>query len=239
VYQWYFGWYDGNPSHLDPLPPVDAAIRYVDAMGGTGAVLAKAQEAFDAGEYRWVSTLLDHLVFAEPENGDARALLARAYDQLGYQAESAPWRDVYLSAAYELRHGAPPADAPSPLDGMAGTLSYVPVSRFLDAMATRLNGPAAEGADVTLNLVFTNLGESHVLAIENSVLHHWAREPDPEAAATVRLTHGFFLRLLLRQASLREMVFSDQLQVEGSRLELLGFFSLFDAIEPNFPIVTP
>src|SRR5690606_5646181 len=108
VYQAYFGWYDGNPASLDPLPPEAAAERYVEAMGGADAVLARGREAFARGELRWAATLLDHLVFAEPGRADARALLADVYDQLGYRAESGPWRDVYLTGAHELRHGVRP-----------------------------------------------------------------------------------------------------------------------------------
>ena len=107
VYTYYFGWYDGNPASLNPLPPVESGKRYVKYMGGAEAILTRAQESFDAGDYRWVAEVLNHLVFAEPENKKAKDLLARAYDQLGYQSESGPWRDVYLTAAFELRHGGP------------------------------------------------------------------------------------------------------------------------------------
>jgi alkyl sulfatase BDS1-like metallo-beta-lactamase superfamily hydrolase len=107
VYQMYFGWFDGNPANLDPLPPVELGVKYVDAMGGAAEVKRKPNEAFARGEYRWVATLLDHLVFADPSDAEAKELLARAYDQLGYVAESGPWRSVYLTGAYELRHGAP------------------------------------------------------------------------------------------------------------------------------------
>jgi len=100
VYQDYFGWYDGNPAHLDPLPPVEAGRRIVDAMGGAEAVLGRAQHAFGRGEYRWAAMLLDHLVFADPDAARARELLAATYDQLGYVAESGPWRDAYLTGAF-------------------------------------------------------------------------------------------------------------------------------------------
>ncbi|MCK6557455.1 MBL fold metallo-hydrolase, partial [Candidatus Binatia bacterium] len=105
VYQNYFGWFDGNPAHLDPLPPAEAARRYVEFMGGAAEVKRKARESFERGEYRWVAMVMHHAVFADPDDAEARELLARAYDQLGYQAESGPWRDVYLSGAHELRHG--------------------------------------------------------------------------------------------------------------------------------------
>jgi alkyl sulfatase BDS1-like metallo-beta-lactamase superfamily hydrolase len=237
VYQWYFGWYDANPANLDPLPPAEAGARYVEAIGGAAEVRRQAQAAFDRGEYRWVATLLDHLVFAEPGDAEARELLARAYDQLGYQAESGPWRDVYLGGAYELRHGAQ-ATALG-LEGAMGMLRFVPLDRFLASMASRLDGPRAAGKQVTLNFIFTDLGESYVLELENAVLHHARRDPDPNAAATVRLTKEFLLRLATQQAGLREMLFSDDLAVEGSRLEMLSFFSLLDRPDGNFPIVTP
>jgi alkyl sulfatase BDS1-like metallo-beta-lactamase superfamily hydrolase len=118
-------------------------------------------------------------------------------------------------------------------------LRHTPVDRFFTSMAARLNGPKAEGKAMTLNFVFTDLGETHVLSLENAVLHHGRREPDPGAAATVRLTREFLVRLVTGEAGLREMIFSDELDVEGSRLELLSFFSLLDRQEGSFPIVTP
>jgi alkyl sulfatase BDS1-like metallo-beta-lactamase superfamily hydrolase len=237
VYQFYFGWYDANPAHLDPLPPEEAGARYVEAMGGAAAVRRLAQAAFERGEYRWTAMLLDHLVFADPDDAEARELLARAYDQLGYQAESGPWRDVYLSGAYELRHGAQASVLSLP--SAMGLLRRVPLEQFFASMAARLDGARADGKRVTLNFVFTDLGESWVLELENAVLHHTRRDPDPDAAATVKLTHEFLLRLATQQAGLRDLLFSDDLEVEGSRLELLAFFSLLDRPDGSFPIVTP
>ncbi len=237
VYQNYFGWYDGNPAHLDPLPPVEAATRYVAAMGGQAAVREQAAKAFDAGDYRWAATLLDHAVFADPDDGEARALLARTYDQLGYQAESGPWRDVYLTAAHELRHGI--AARTTDLRSAAALLEAVPPSLFLTAMATRLNGPKADGKELRINFIFTDVDESFVLTLKNAVLHHQQAEPDPGAVATVRLTRDLLVRLSTGQAGVRDLIFSDQLEVEGSRLELLSFLSLFDRPNMSFPIVTP
>ena len=109
VYQRYLGWFDGNPAHLHPLPPAEVGARYVAAMGGADAVVARAREAFDAGDYRWVAELLDRVVASDPSHRAATALLADTLEQLGYQAESAPWRDFYLTGAQELRSGPPGA----------------------------------------------------------------------------------------------------------------------------------
>ena len=238
VYQFYFGWYDGNPANLNPLPPAELAKKYVEALGGAAAVKEKARAAFEGGEYRWAATLLDHLVFADEKDADARELLARTYDQLGYQAESGVWRSVYLTGANELRHGIP-AGGLDPRTA-EGILERVPLDLFFSAMATRVNGAkAAEQERTVLNFVFTDVGETHVLELENAVLHHRQREADPEAAVTVKLTRGLFIRLGLNQVGLRELIFSDELDVDGSRTALLSFFRLLDPIDPNFPIVTP
>jgi alkyl sulfatase BDS1-like metallo-beta-lactamase superfamily hydrolase len=237
VYQNYFGWYDGNPAHLDPLPPVDSSVRYVEAMGGAAAVLDRARAAFDRGEYRWAAMLLDHVVFADPENREARERLAAVYDQLGYQAESGPWRDAYLTGALELRRGVQSGG----VDAVAAAdlLAHLPLDVFFAALAARLDGPKADGKETTVNLVFTDLNESWVLRLENAVLHAARRAPDGAAAATATLTRALLVRLVTGQVGLRELVFSDELSVEGSRLELLGLLMLLERPGKPFPIVTP
>ncbi|MGH7288295.1 MAG: alkyl/aryl-sulfatase [Myxococcota bacterium] len=239
VYQFYFGWYDGNPANLNPLPPVVLGAKYVEAIGGAAAVKEKAKAAIDAGDYRWAATLLDHLVFADPQDAAARELLASAYDQLGYQAESGVWRSVYLTGANELRHGVPEGGGLE--SRFAGDiLARIPLELFFAAMATRLDGPkAAEQEPLTLNFVFSDVGETHVLQLENGVLHHWQREADPNAAATVRLTRPMFLKMGTGQVGLADFVVSDELDVDGSRTALLSFFRLLDPVDPNFAIVTP
>jgi alkyl sulfatase BDS1-like metallo-beta-lactamase superfamily hydrolase len=237
VYQAYFGWYDGNPSHLNPLPPVDIARKYVEAMGGAEEVLRKGHAAVDAGDYRWAATLLDHLIFADPKNDAARELLAQAYDQLGYQAESGPWRDVYLTGALELRRGV--TGSAIDLKTAGGLLQHLPADRFFAAMSVRLNGPKADGKHLIFNFVFTDLNESYVIEVENSVLHYRAAEPVADANATIRLTRDFLVRLLTAQAGLRDLLFSDDLQVDGSRMDMLGFFALMERAGEPFAIVTP
>ncbi|MEK6806708.1 MAG: alkyl sulfatase dimerization domain-containing protein [Pseudomonadota bacterium] len=236
VYQFYFGWYDANPANLNPLPPVDAGKKYVEFMGGADAVLEKAQTSFDAGDYRWTAQVLNHLVFANPDNKKASDLLARTYDQLGYQSESAPWRDVYLTGAYELRHGATKTgiDLALSLD----MLRHVPAPRFLDAMAAALNAKAAEGKRLTVNLVLTDLKESYVLNVSNSVLHHHAGM-DSKADATLSLTQDLYLKMLIGKLSLKDLLMTDDLKVQGSRIDLVRFFSLFEPADTKFNIVTP
>jgi len=237
VYQAYLGWYDGNPANLNPLPPKESGTRYIDMMGGADAVIVKAQEYYKKGEYRWVAQLMNHLVFADPDNKKAKALLAKTYDQLGYQSESGPWRDVYLSAANELRHGAPEKGLDMAV--IKGVLEKTPVSYFFDSMAVRLNGPKAEGKKLTVRISFTDLDESYDLRLENSVLHHQKASLQLQPDVTLKITHDLFVRMLVGQLGIKEMVFSDDLSVEGSKLDLVSFLRLMDKPSANFNIVTP
>jgi alkyl sulfatase BDS1-like metallo-beta-lactamase superfamily hydrolase len=235
VYQQYLGWFDGNPANLDPHPPVEAARRYVELAGGADKAIAAAQVAYDRADYRWAAELLKHVVLADGNNAKARALQAAAFEQLGYAAESAPWRNFYLTGARELREG-PPKKGASP-EKMIGMLQHTPIERFLDVMATNLNGPKAESASFKINLKFSDTGESHRLWIENAVMHHDAGPPAADATATLTVTKAFFLRMITGRAGADDLLLSDQTHIEGSRIDLGRFFALFDRAPGTFDIV--
>jgi alkyl sulfatase BDS1-like metallo-beta-lactamase superfamily hydrolase len=237
VFDNYLGWYDGNPANLNPLPPEDSAKKYVEYMGGDEKILEKAEASFRNGEYQWVAEVLNHLVFAEPGNDKARLLLAKAYDQMGYQSESGVWRSVYLTGAYELRHGVPKAKGN--LSKAREIMNRTPASRFFDSMAVRLNGPKAEGKNMTLNVRFTDIGENHILSLRNAVLHHRQGPPDDHADVTLAISYDLFIRVLIGEAGLRETIFSDALKVTGSRTDLLTFLMLLDKPDNRFNIIEP
>ncbi len=200
-------------------------------MGGASAILEKAQTQFDAAAnmdvkegkdtYRWLAELLNHVVFADTDNTDAKSMLAKVYDQLGYQAEAAPWRDFYLSGAYELRHGA----AEKGIDPavMKEVLEKTPVANFFDSMSVRLIGDKAVDKKMNVKVTFTDLNESHLLMLNNSVLHHKKVKADTPADATLNLTQALFVKIIIGEAGLKETLFGDDLSIEGSKLDLISF----------------
>ena len=235
VYQYYLGFYDANPAHLNPLPPADAGKRYVELIG-TDKVQSAAQTAYDKGDYRWAAELLNHLVMADAKNTAARKLLAQTYDQMGYMSEAATWRNSYLTAAQELRQGPPSAGISKAQ--VIGMLQQVPTERFLEAMAASLNGPDAEGKSLKINLVLTDAKESYVLWLENAVLHFKAAPAAADANATLRLTRPLLVKVIAGTAGAKDTLLGDDLQVSGSRIDLVRFFSLLDKAPGNFGIVT-
>ncbi len=180
VYQRYIGWYDANPATLHALPPVDASKRYVEYMGGAETVLNKAQQAFDRGEYRWVVEVVNHVIFADPDSSqinpvnpftaNAKLLQADALEQLGYQAESGPWRNCYLMGAHELRHGVSPLLQSHPLS--TAVMSAMTLDQYFDYMGLRFNAPKAKAdpffeKHVTINWIIDDGGTPQYYSLES------------------------------------------------------------------------
>src|SRR5262245_61160639 len=236
VYQRYMGFYDGNPSTLDELPPAEAAAKYVEYMGGPAAVLAKAHADYDKGEYRWVAMAVKHVVFADPNNTEAKELLADAYEQMGYQAESGPWRSIYLQGAYELRNGVPSGGGT--VTASADTIDAMPPDMLFDYLGVRLNGPKAAGKLIKLNVDFTDLGTQYALVVENGVLtYHTKFVDNPDAKLT--LTKDTLDNIQLKQVTVDQAIASDALHIDGKKEAFTEFLGLLDTFPFWFNIVTP
>jgi alkyl sulfatase BDS1-like metallo-beta-lactamase superfamily hydrolase len=236
IYQKYLGWYDGNPAHLDPLPPAEAARKYIDYIGGFDAALTKAKADFANGEYRWVAEIANHLVFADPANEEARQLAADAYEQLGYLSEAATWRNSYLFAAHELRNGV----AQMASRGVApDALAALPLDTFFDLLAVRLNGLKAVGKTAVLNWVFTDTKQEYVLNLENCALTHRSGQHAAHADATLTLTRHTLNAIMLTQTTFPEAVGAKKITIEGNPAKLLELLALFDTFSPAFAIVEP
>jgi alkyl sulfatase BDS1-like metallo-beta-lactamase superfamily hydrolase len=236
IYQRYMGFYDAVPATLDQLPPDDAAKKYVDYMGGAAAILAKARADFDKGEYRWVAEILQRVVFADPNNKDAKELLADAYEQMGYQAESGPWRSVYLQGAFELRNGVPSAGGTNVAS--PDTIKAMPPKMTFDYFAVRLNGEKAAGKKITLNIDFTDLNQSYALVVENGVLNHF-KKPVANADAKLTLSKSALDRIQLKELPVEQAITSGDLKIDGRREAFSEFVALLDNFPFWFNIVTP
>ncbi|MFE7410767.1 alkyl/aryl-sulfatase [Streptomyces laurentii] len=254
VYQRYLGWYDGNAAHLHTLPPEDAGPRYVEAFGGADKVVAIAQQAFDdaksAQDYRWAAELLTHVVFADPTDPSytaARTLQADILEQLGYQSESAPWRNFYLAAATELR--VRPADGtgslPSPQFITEPVLAAMPLNMLFDYLGIRLNGPAA--ADSPLGIGLTVTGglpddpDTYTLRIRNGVLVQVPGVLDENSAdATYTVARQGLNDLAIGATTPEQLVTDGLLTVDTGTLDPLNTLNgLLDTFDYWFGLTTP
>lgn len=236
VYQKYLGWFDGNPANLHKLPPVEESIKYVEFMGGADNVLNQAKKAYDDGEFRWVVTVVNHVVFADPENKQARLLQADALEQLGYQAESGPWRNFYLSGALELRNGVNPVAIPASSPDMSKAMS---IELFLDYMAIRINPEKVAGKKLSFNLKFTDLKENYYITLENSVLFYTKGKIGDNPTAAITLSRDTFNEILIGQAGYKELVDKGDIKVEGEIEEYYELMNSLDDFDLWFNIIEP
>lgn len=235
VYVKYLGFFDGNPAHLYPLPPGESAKRYVDYMGGADSIVEKAKSAFDAGDYRWVAEVVNHVVMTDPEHAEARALLADTFEQLGYQSESGPWRNFFLCGALELRDGLPKGSAFGATESMARA---IPLENLFLTLAVRLNGPAADGIELHINLDFTD-GDVAMMSVENSVLQAFTGKQHDSPTATLKVSVLDFKKMMMRLTDAMTLIQEEKLAIEGDAAALAQLAGLFDDFERRFPIVTP
>ena len=238
VYQRYLSWYDGNPCNLHPLPPAPAARKLVEYMGGADAVIARARADFARGEFRWVAQVMKEVVYAEPGNKEACALCADALEQMGYQAESATWRNAFLYGAQELRHGVfkMPARATMGADTLAGLSTDV----FFDAIAIRLDPAKAAGQAFTLNWTFTDRNETLVQTLQHCTLTHRMGEHSATPAASVTTSRAVLDAIVLGKTAAPAAVMSGALRLAGDPTRLGALFAMLD--QPGgmmFDILTP
>jgi alkyl sulfatase BDS1-like metallo-beta-lactamase superfamily hydrolase len=232
VYQRYMGWFDGNPARLWPHPPEALAVRYVDAIGGVDRVVELAAVAFDAGDFRWAATLLDHAVFVASDHQGARDLYADTLEQLAYGAENATWRNFFLSGATELREGnfgtATQATSTS-------VLSQLSPEQMFDSFAISVNGPRAWDVTLAIDISFLDIDTNYRLTLRNGVLIHREVTAD-EATADATLKLANKLRLLAFAAG---DTASPGLETTGNADALASLVGVLDRPDPNFNIVTP
>ncbi len=236
TYQLYLGFWDGNPANFDPLPPKEEAVKYVE-MVGADKMIATAKAAFDKGDYRWAATVANKVVFADPKNQAARDVQADALEQLGYQAESGPARNFYLSGAQELRGGVqkmatPNTSSPDIIRGMTTEM-------FLDFLAIHLNGPEAGAKSYAYNLIFPDIKQKYILTVKNGVMNYSKDKQLDKADGTVTLNRTTLDDIALGKLKLGNLSESGEVQIEGDKAKFKEMLTNFDKFDFWFTIAEP
>ncbi|QMN53895.1 MBL fold metallo-hydrolase [Citrobacter freundii] len=237
TYVFYLGWFNGNPATLNELPPVDAAKKYVDYMGGADAIMQKAKTDYAQGNYRWVAQVTNNIVFADPSNKEARNLEADALEQMGYQAESGPWRNFYLTGAQELRNGV--VKGATPNTASPDTVKAMSPEMFFDYLAVHINGEKAANAQAVFNVDLGADGGKYKLELENGVLNHSADAQASNADASITLNRATLNKIILKEESLKQAEEKGDVQISGNQAKLDEFLGYLDSFDFWFNIVTP
>ena len=234
VYQRYLSWYDAHPANLHKLPPVPAAVKYVDYMGGMDALMQRAQADFERAEYRWVAEVMKHAVYAQPGHAAARELAAAALEQMGFQAESSTWRNAYLLGAREYREGPPPA---SKIAAGNSLMSALPNALLFDALAVRVDAGRAGALAFTLAWQFSDSGECWLLELSNGALSSLQQDLAPAADLSITVDRPTLEALLQQRLTPQQAIREGRLRLAGDAPLLASFFGLLDRFAGNFPVV--
>ena len=237
IYQRYMGWYDANPANLWAHPPVEAATRYVAAMGGRDGALAVARQAWDDGDYRWCAEVGKHLVFADPDDTEARLLLADVFDQLGFGAENGTWRNAFLAGAAELRAGS----FGTPVSVSPDMLNALTVEQVFDSIAVRVDGPRAWDVHLRVAWRITDEATTHIVELRNGALHHRAvgDGPAPDGVTVFALERTALIALVTGALDLTAAMADGMVTVDGDPEVLGQLVAVLAPVDPDFDIVIP
>lgn len=233
IYTGYLGWFEADPTFLDPLPRAARSERYVAQMGGRDAILAGAQAAFDEGDYRWTAEVLTHLIRVAPEDMDARNLKAAALRQLGFATMNINWRNWYLTSALELEGTIDWTQvADRNTDDLAKAL---PIGDMINAMTTLLK--AEETFDVNMTMAFdiTDTGEGYSLEIRNGIMQLHRRYIE-DADVILHLEEATLRDVLQRKVNLPLAIAMGDVNLDGGPIAFARFFSYLDRSDPNAPL---
>ena len=238
VYQRYIGFYDGHPSSLDPHTPVEVGKRYVDFMGGIEDLLEKAKKAFKEGDYKWVAEVLRHAVFANPENEAVRLLQADAFEQLAYQAESGPWRDIYLTGAQELRNGS--INVPVLQRPRLEVAKGMTLGQIFDFLAVKVNGNAAvKLSPMTINWSFADTNENAYLELSNGTLHSKIGPIIRSTDLEIVSSRDVLEELISTEYSITQALEEKRIDIEGNVEKFLNFWETLTDFPLFWPIIEP
>jgi alkyl sulfatase BDS1-like metallo-beta-lactamase superfamily hydrolase len=230
----YLGYFDMNPANLNPLPIKAESAKFIEYMGGSQAILQQAKKDFSKGDYRFVATVINKIVQVEPDNIEARAMLADAYEQLGYQAEGAGWRNIYLTGAQELRLGKVTSGAPKTVS--ADILSEMNPGMLLDYIAVRVDSLKAQHTPFTINIVVD--GEAYYVEMSNGNLSNIkVDKPRQDVDATITLTDDGFTKILLGQSQLSDLIDSKEATLNSDNTVLNKLANSLVNFNETFEIV--
>lgn len=232
VYQRYLGWYNGNPVDLNRLLPEDSAKRYVEYMGGEDRVLEKARMSFADGDYQWVAEVTKQVIFANPNNREAKLLCADALEQLGYIAESGPWRNEYLMGAQELRYGIIPISGSFISEDV---LNNMPLEDVIYLLSIRIKGMEAGDTDYKMNFIIPDRGEVASTEVKRGIFRYLDDRLAQDAAVTVTMP----TEVLYQLATTNHKQVGSRVIIEGDIEKWYTFLALQDTIDQRFNIMTP
>ena len=231
----YLGYWDGNPATLAPLSPSESAPLYVEMMGGATAIMTRAAELYDSGDYRLAMEILNKLVYAEPQNSAAKDLLADVFEQLGYQYESSSMRNVFLASAQELRSGAAAMGAAR--GTTPSTARAMTTSQWWDTLATRVDSQRADGMEFTINFSTPDTNQNFVVEMSHGTLSNIEGFLSTNPDVAITMNRSDLNTVIMGELTLAEALQGGAGTVVGNVDVLQQLTSVLVEFQPGFEVM--
>jgi alkyl sulfatase BDS1-like metallo-beta-lactamase superfamily hydrolase len=233
IYVGYLGWFEGDPTALDPTPPPESARRHVALMGGRDRVLTEAKGALEAGDAQWAAELATHLIRVNHDDRQARQVKASALRKLGLAQKNTNWRNWYLASAHELEGSLDSAAvlARARINfGAPETIAALPARVWVQGLTTRLEAEKTLDVHTTMAFWFPDTKEEYALEVRRGVAQFSDRPGLADVA--VELEKKTLDQIVLGRSSIVRALNSGQMKAtKGDRADVLKFFGYF---EPAF-----
>jgi alkyl sulfatase BDS1-like metallo-beta-lactamase superfamily hydrolase len=224
------GWFNANPTELARHNDSESGKRYVEAFGGEDKIIEQAIKFFEKGDYRFTVELLNKIVAFNPNNEKANYLMADAFEQLGYQEESALARNWYLTASLELRseEQLPQGVTTAGID----VLKAIPGDLMMNYFATLVvPDRSMENGRIAFQLELG--GELYGIEVENGVMNSANSYKPVNSAGVIKTDNLTIFSILGGNISMDEALSSGALSTTGEGNVFGTFLSLLDENIPN------
>ncbi|MGH8456350.1 MAG: alkyl sulfatase dimerization domain-containing protein [Stenotrophobium sp.] len=224
IFDGNLGWFDGDPAHLQPLPPDGEARRMVELAGGAAALDGKIDAAAKAGDAQWALQLSGYALRMNPKDQRARQARVAALRKLGNAETNPPARDYYLMSAGLLAGDFKlPQEAVKPTSAM---LKAMPLSLFFDGMKVNLHAEDCLDKTIKVGFDFSDTGEQYTYIIRRGA-SEVVLGILPDANMVARVPAQAFKEMLAQLRNPAVSVVRDFEMTKGNKLEFTRFMALF------------
>ncbi|WP_405904095.1 MBL fold metallo-hydrolase [Streptomyces sp. NBC_00656] len=231
IYYGEIGWFDSDPTSLNPLHPTESSRRYIELIGGRDTVLDLARQAAETGDHQWAAELTRHLVRTDPTDQQARSAKADALRNIGYTTTNSNWRNYYLTAARELDGT---IDYTMKLNINApDQLGALPATALLEGLRVRLDPSRCADTTASLAVHVTDQDQHLTLHVRRGVLEV-AQIAAPETDLAIDASHSVILGMVYRDlygAFTQAVTAGNATLVKGDPEALRRFFDCFDTLD--------
>ena len=221
VFSGYLGWFDGNPSTLKPLPLKDEAEKMIQLSGDWDSLFKVAEDAFLTDDFQWSLQLTDYLLRSRPDDQKTKLLRQSALEGLGSQESNPNSRYYYLSSAAQLDENYQENDILLP---SLEVIQKYPIESMMETLKVNVIPEKSLNKNIQLLFTFTDSPKSFSLFLRRGVL-----EVQPfmitGSSVQIKSSENDLKAILSGIKSLPISLVNGSLKVEGSRADLLSFFS--------------